>query len=456
MRLMDAGSRFAALTGMAFALLPAPASAQDDRRALAEAYNASGSALFRQLSGAPGNIALSPFSVGAAMAMVLSGARGETEREMAGVLKQRLDRPVMEAANGALASALARYDRSAVPPQCPQGMRPAQHAGGTRCEGGVRPNGQCPPAAARENDLCVAAGTYPPSARLLTANALMLAGRGDQVAADYAALIQDKYGAEIFRNATLDDVNSWVKRKTEGKIERILDQADRSPAAVILNAVYFKARWGEVFSKSATADAAFNLSRERKVSLPTMRRGGRYALVARPLYRAIRLPYEVGQIGMIIVLPNDIDGLEAVTSELAADEWTALAAALQAPAAITATDLALPRFKASFAANLAMQFRNAGMTRAFDLKLADFSGMTGRPPAQLPFAIGSVMHRARVEVMEDGTEAAAATAVSMVGAALVRSPEPPEPFHVDHPFLFAIVDDASGAVLFQGRVVDPR
>ena len=140
------------------------------------------------------------------------------------------------------------------------------------------------------------------------------------MAPGYAALLEDKYGAEIFRNAGLDDVNAWVKRKTEGKIERILDQLDRSAAAVILNAVYFKAKWAEVFAKAGTKDDAFNLSPQTKVSVPTMRHTGSYALVTRPLYRAIRLPYTVGQIGMIVVLPNEIAGLEAVSRGFAPDD----------------------------------------------------------------------------------------------------------------------------------------
>jgi serpin B len=115
----------------------------------------------------------------------------------------------------------------------------------------------------------------------------------------------------------------------------------------------------------------------------------------------------------------------------------------------------MPRCRAGFGASLVSQFQRAGMTRAFETKLADFSGMTGRPAAQSPLAIGSIMHRAVIEVMEDGTEATAATAVAMVAGAIAR-PEQPQVFHVDHPFGFAIVDDVSGAILFQGRIADPR
>jgi serpin B len=476
MGFMCGRASFAAVTGLALAvLMPAAAGAQnDDRRSAQEiareiaqkidadgsrnggrvltaAYNASGFALFRQLSTRPGNIVLSPFSIGSAMAMALSGARGETEREMASVLAQPLDRSAMEAANGAVLAGLRNYDKSALAPKCPAGMEP----NGDHCESKLPANGQCTFAARREGAKCVAPGSAVPSARLMTANALMLTKRGDLVAADYAALLRDKYGAEVFHNAGLDDINGWVKRKTEGKIEQILDRLDSSSPAVILNAVYFKAKWAATFSKSATTDDDFNLSRQKKITVPMMRRTGTNALVARPLYRAIRLPYEVGSLGMVIVLPNEPDGLDAVVRRFDADEWVQLAAALRAPDAIKPVDLALPRFKTSFDSNLASLFKSAGMTRAFDPKQADFSGITGRPPAEVPFAIGSVVHRAVIDVIEDGTEAAAATALVTVTASIAR-PIKQEVFYVDRPFLFAVLDDTSGAILFQGRIVDPR
>jgi len=466
MRLMNRRAAMVAAAAMALALLttppaalaqavaePPPATA--DVRALTDAYNASGLALFRQLSGRPGNIVFSPLSVGTAMAMALSGARGETEREMAGVLKERLDRPAMEAANAALRSTLARYDKSGEAPKCPPGMSVAMQESGARCEMAVRPDAQCPFPAERSGERCVASGYRPPSARLLSANALMLSHEGDLISADYAALLKDKYGAEIFTDAGLDDVNGWVKRKTEGKIERILEQLDRTTAAVILNAIYFKAKWATVFIKASTTNEAFNLPRQSRISVPTMHQRASYALAARGDYRAIRLPYTVKDIGMVVVLPNEIDGLDAVTRVLDEAEWAQLVTALQAPDAVKMTDLALPRFKASYGASLVPQFQQAGMKLAFEEKLADFSGMTGRPAGQPPLAIGSIMHRAVIEVMEDGTEAAAATAVAVIAGAIAR-PEPPQVFHVDHPFLFAIVDDASGAILFQGRIADPR
>jgi serpin B len=186
-----------------------------------------------------------------------------------------------------------------------------------------------------------------------------------------------------------------------------------------------------------------------------MRRVGHYALAERSGYRAIRLPYEVGAIGMVVLLPNEINGLDAVTRGLDTSAWTALLADLR-PGADKLVDLTLPRFKAHFGADLVAPFHAEGISRAFDLKLADFSGISGRPPAQVPLAIGAIVHRAVVDVMEDGTEAAAATAIAIVGAAAHQPPEMPVSLRVDHPFLFAIVDDATGVMLFLGRVNDPR
>jgi serpin B len=393
---------------------------------LIQAYNACGEQLFGAFGS--GNIVFSPYSIGAAMAMVLAGARGETEREMIAALKHRLSRPEIDAANVAVLSILGGYDRHASPPNSPAGMNP-----GTQ----------------REDELWNISPNHPPSAKLAVANALMLSRFGGFVSSAYEALLKDKYAAEVFRNVTLDDVNDWVSRKTEGKIERMLDALDPDSAAVLLNAVYFKARWASVFDSDLTRDEAFNLTPAQQVPVPMMRQLETFDCVTRASYRAIRLPYEVDALGMIIVLPDAIDA----GVRLDADELPKLFAALRSPGASKLVDLALPRFKATFKAELANLFRQAGMVRAFDDVEADFGGMTGRPPSEAPLAISEILHRAVIDVTEEGTEAAAATAIT-VRAAGIRPR--PEVFRVDRPFLFYIVDDATGAILFQGRIVDPR
>jgi serpin B len=116
----------------------------------------------------------------------------------------------------------------------------------------------------------------------------------------------------------------------------------------------------------------------------------------------------------------------------------------------------MPRFKVNFEAELVKLFQQAGMVRAFDAEQADFSGMTGRPQSEAPFFIGQILHRAVIEVMEGGTEAAAVTAITFRFTGGTMGVGQLEAFRVDRPFLFYVVDDATDAVLFQGRIVDPR
>jgi serpin B len=413
---------------------------------LTRAYNASGQMLFRQFSAGTGNLVFSPYSIGTAMAMVLAGTRGETEREMASVLQYSLSRADSHEANAAALATLNGYDRSKLPPTCPQAML----LKADRCEAQPNADGQCMFLAHRVGETCIANPRFPPSARLLVANALMLAA-GAPVAADYAALLKDKYAAEVFAGAGVDTVNGWVSKRTEGKIERIVEKMSD---LMLVNAVYFKSRWAVPFNKRNTRPEFFNLSRTRQEMVQTMLQRTHHAVVAREGYRAIRLPYAVRSLAMVIALPNEVDGLGELARRLDSDELAALRASLtKAPPRQVV--LMLPRFRAEFTADLIEPFRQAGMTLAFDSKRSDFSAMTGLPQASAPTAIDQIVHRAVIEVSEESTEAAAATSI---GISVASAPPPAEPmqFRVDRPFLYFLVDDATGAVLFQGRVVDPR
>ncbi len=444
-RVLRAGLALAAL------LLASPGRAQEgtdpaSARALTAAYNASAHDLFTTFAARPGNIVFSPYSIGTAMAMVLSGARGETETEMARVLRHTLARAAIDQANASVLATLNGYDRSAVPVGCPPGLR----FNGTECEGKPSANGACP-GGYRKDNRCIAPGRKPPSAALKAANALMLLKRnGDMISPAYAGLLEQDYRAQVFRGAGLDEINRWVARQTEDKIDRILDTIDPDAPAVILNAVYFKAAWQSPFMVRATSDEDFRLTASSRVKVPTMHRLGSYQVIARAGYRAIRMPYSVEALSMVVVLPDEVGGAGRLARDL---DGPALAALFRDLTAWKTVSLALPRFKTSFKARLGEQFQNAGMRRAFDLKLADFSGMTSRPPREAPLAIEDVIHRAVIDVTEEGTEAAAATAITMVTASARAQPEP---FVVDRPFLFYIVDEPTGAILFQGRISDPR
>jgi serpin B len=389
-------------------ITPAPVRAEDDGRALTAAYNASGQQLFKLfLAAAPSsNIVFSPYSIGTAMAMALSGARGENAAEMTKVLAHTLAREQIDAANAEALAILNGY---------------AQSADGKS------------------------------AAILRIANALMLTRKDAPITEAYQAVLHNKFGAEVFRGADLAQVNDWVKQKTEGKIESILDQLDPNSIAVLLDAIYFKAPWQTTFDASATRDQTFHLV-SGEVEVPTMHLHSDFAVATREGYKAIRMPYANGHLAMIVALPDEGAGATELAARLGGDEMDQLLLALHAR--VHTVDLALPRFKANFKASLVESFQQLGMHMAFDDHAADFSGMSDKPPSELPLAIDQIMHRAVIEVAEEGTEAAAATSV-VVG---VRSARPPEieKFQVDRPFLFYLVDDGTGAILFEGRIVDPR
>jgi serpin B len=427
----------------------AAAQEADTMKALTGNYNASGIALYRALARAPGNLVLSPYSIGSAMAMARSGARGETEREMAAALKHSLPREAIDAANAAVLALLKGYDRSADPGFCPQGMRWT----GSRCEASPSADGSCPPLSTRQGDICIAHPILP-SATLIAANALALPKGAGGVSQAYAAVLRDSYAATVLQGGGADDINAWVAHRTAGKIDKIIDALPQDGGPVLINAVYLKAAWHSPFPAAATRDGDFSLSNAVRVRVPMMRQQEELALVERAGYRALRLDYGVRSLGLIVVLPQAGEGLDRVADGLDAAELAGLLAAMKSvphrPVAV-----ALPRFKAAFSADLVPPFRAAGMRLAFS-DAADFSGMTGSGPKVAGLKIAAIRHRVFIEVDERGTEAAAATMVGMAPTSAPLDPPRPVDFVVDRPFLFLVVDNGSGAVLFQGRIADPR
>jgi serpin B len=448
----------AAVMAVAGTIMAGPAAAQLHIAAearvtlLARAYNATGQQLFGQFAAAPGNVVFSPYSVGTAVSMALSGARGDTASEMMRALSMRMATDAIDMANAEMLSILNGYDHSAAAPICP----PLATVNGANCEMRPLDNNQCQFGLLLVGDRCVGPGTPPPSARFLAANALMLGKRGDLIAADYVAALKTKYAAEVFKEASLDAINGWVAQKTEGKIAKMLDRLDPNSVAVLLNAVYFKARWASVFDPKLTKDETFNLTRSQKADVPMMNQTTSFSLVSRGGYRAVRLNYQVPELGLVVVLPDDVEGAGAVAARLGANELADLFTALRDGQAKKPVALTLPRFKAEYRADLVAPFRQAGIQKAFDPNDADFSGMTGRPATAGRLHIDQIVHRAVIEVAEESTEAAAATAVGVRSLAVPAPMPTPVSFRVDHPFLFYLVDDTTGAILFQGRIADPR
>jgi serpin B len=425
----------------AFALTMAHAD-EADNAALISAFNTSGYELFKQFVAAPGNVVFSPYSIGSAMAMISSGARGDTASQMALALHQQLDHDQMNAANARVLEIINSYRASVTTPSCQDG------ANTKRCDSRQWRDQKC-----RKDPRCPAAGTIRPSTSLNVANAVLLTNHA-LVSDTYVKRLKDDYSAAIFRNVRLEQVNDWISRTTEGRISHVLDRLP-TKGIVLVDAIYFKQAWHTPFIAEATMNDDFHVSPTSTIKVAMMHRVGYFPLATGSGFRAIRLRYVTGPLSMVVVLPDTVDGATALAQRLDPGKLTELFVSLGSNDAYT--DLCIPRFRSSFATELKSKYQQLGMLLPFDESRADFSDISGRPREEAKIWIDNVLHSTVLNVEESGTEAASATVTSLVEitSAKKREPPRPEPFTVDRPFLFYIADDNTGAILFAGRISDP-
>ena len=368
---------------------------------MAHQNTAFGLDLYGRLRTKPGNLFLSPFSISSALAMVYAGARGKTATEMEHVLHFPAGTTQIHEAMGALVRGL---------------------------NSGAKKN------------------TY----ELAVANALW-GQRGAGFLPEFLSLLKSHYEAGLteldFRHHTEParaEINQWVANRTYDKIKDLIPSRgiDARTELVLTNAIYFKGKWTIPFETSATRPADFFVTPERKVSVPLMYQHGRLGFVDGGSFQGVELPYTGGNLSMVVLVPKRNDGLQELEASLTApklEQW------LQklAPAQLS---LFLPRFKMTREAELSRELVSLGLESAF--RNADFSGMNGKRDLFL----SKVFHKGFVEVNEEGTEAAAATAAVMSRAAVAR----PLMVRADHPFLFLIRDRKSGTILFLGRLSEPE
>jgi serpin B len=373
----------------------------------AAADQAFGADLYRGLPSA-GNLVFSPASIAAALRMTLCGARGATAAELARAL--HLDSPA-EAAGGLalLSAALAGPHGDALVFRAP-------------------------------NTMWLQAG-YPiePS---FTATLRQAA----------AVSVRD---ADFIRaaGAARQEINDLISKQTEGKITDLIPPGvlDADTRLVLANAIYLKAAWLHPFPEAATRDAPFQLAGGAPpADVATMRLTETLRYLRGDGFQAVMLPYRDGQLAMTIALP---DGpLDPLPPALAGGlGGLAGLAGLASQFTRRRVTLALPRFRQQSRLGLGPVLRDLGVRLAFDPREADFTGITTAEPLH----VSAVVHQAYIDVNEQGTEAAATTAVAMAAMASMR-PADPVTMIVDRPFLFAITDTAAGLPLFAGRVSDPR
>jgi serpin B len=207
----------------------------------------------------------------------------------------------------------------------------------------------------------------------------------------------------------------------------------------LANAVYFNAAWASKFDQSGTSDHAFHRIDQSTVTVPMMRQLGTFNHTRVGEADAIELLYDGQEVSMVIIVPHDLPALEAALD-------VAYLARVDANLAPTQVDLRMPKFEVESAVSLTRTLQNMGMRSAFAPD-ADFSAMS-----DTPLAITDVLHKAMIKLDENGTEAAAATAV--VAGATFAPPVPLE-LTIDRPFIYLIRDIETKTVIFAGRIVDP-
>ncbi|XP_042901651.2 iripin-2 [Parasteatoda tepidariorum] len=242
----------------------------------------------------------------------------------------------------------------------------------------------------------------------------------------------------------IEKVNHWVEEKTHGKIKKLLEQLDPSAALLLLNAVYFKGTWQTQFKTSATNEQDFYndgvLANAQQVHFMHLTDKFNYATTNDA--QVIELPYKGNNISMMILLPNELDGLSAVEENLTIETIASVRKQLNEQKVI----LSLPKFEVEYSRDMTGDFKAVGAADVFDGSKANFTGI-----ADAGLYVSQVMHKAAIEVNEEGSEAAAATAIVMP----IMAPMPlipPVVFNANHPFIFAIMDNRNEMIMFAGRV----
>ena len=304
-----------------------------------------------------------------------------------------------------------------------------------------------------ESELMQSLMAADPKVKLRVANGLWLKN-GFPFKQKFVSAVRKYYRAEVFaRNfvpADVGEANAWVSRETEGKIPSIINQFKPEDRALLINAVYFKGNWTDQFEKEATKAADFHLSSGKAVRRKMMDNSAKYDYFKGEDFQAVRLPYGNKRLGMVILLPGKSLTLTELNDMLTPAFWDKTLSGMKERSG----RVRMPRFKLKFSAALNEPLKTIGMNLAFDKDNADFTEIADTTNPDDRLFISQVLQKTFVEVNEEGTEAAAVTAVGLMVARSVG--ELPFNFNADHPFLYAITDRVTGDILFLGALYDPN
>ncbi len=386
--------------GLPFLLAGALLGASGDA---APAFNRFAAVTYRELSKEPGNLILSPFNISTALSMLLAGARGSTAAGIAGALQTGAG-PGYDAAVAALCAELTKQANLGA------------------------------------NQLAMANGLW--------------VERGFAIEPVFENTIKNIYQASLtpldFREQNeqaRQQINSWTARQTHGKITDLFKAGSikRDTRMVLASAIYFLGKWDSPFDPRQTLDKPFHAFRGQAANAKFMHRTSNFPYAETPSARILEMKYAGTTIALDIVLPKADNGLAEMEQTFTTDALQAWVGGLT----IRKVQAAIPKFRAESGFALERILANMGMADAFSPN-ADFSGIDGRHD----LFVGNVVHKAFIDVAEEGTEAAAATGIG-IRAMAMRRPEETVVFSADRPFLFFIRDTASGTILFEGRLAKP-
>ncbi len=349
------------------------------------------------------NLFFSPYSISSALAMTYAGARNNTARQMADVMYFQKLGDKLHPGYGLMIERMNTGSRDA-------------------------------------------------AYQLNVANALW-GQQGFDFLESFLNLVRRNYQAGLQRvdfrrtEAARQTINQWISEKTQGKIEELLKTGDLSALTrlVLTNAIYFKGNWSSQFKEEQTRKEPFYLIDGETVQAPLMHQTNRFGYMEDKLFKLLELPYAGEDLSMVILLPKKRRGLPEFEQNIEPQILTQWLRRIHTGE----VKVAIPKFKMTYRCYLSSILTGLGMQDAFDSQKADFSGMTGHKDLH----ISSVIHQAYVDVNEEGTEAAAATGVTMRATAV--QPRPTPVFRADHPFIFMIRDKQTNSILFWGRVMNP-
>jgi len=283
------------------------------------------------------------------------------------------------------------------------------------------------------------------------ANAIFYAD-GFTVKPDFLNINKTVYDAEVEKlnfnsQAAVDRINDWVSEKTNDKITKIIENLSPLDRMVLLNAIYFNGIWTNKFNEKGTHNLSFTKTNGTVLEVPMMQKEEKLNYTTNSLFSAVKMPYGNGQYNMVVMLPATGKTSQNVIDALSFSNWKSWMTKFETKNPVVVT---MPRFKFAFDTELKNVLKGMGMVKAFQPNIADFTKISDED-----LYISSAIHKSFIDVNENGTEAAAVTSITFTATSAGNEP-PKTIFYVDKPFVFAITEKDTDAILFIGEVNHPE